>query len=86
MSLSEPGTHTSDVEVTHIDRHGIWILVKGAEYFLPYEEYPWFKEAKISEILDVRLLHEGHLFWEALDVDLSLKILGKPASYPLIYK
>jgi hypothetical protein len=86
MSLSKPGTDTSEPEVTHIDEHGIWILVKGGEYFLPYVEYPWFREARVSQILNVQLLHDDHLFWEALDVDLSLKILRQPESYPLIYK
>lgn len=86
MSSRKPGTGISEAEVTHIDRHGIWVLAKGGEYFLPYEEYPWFREAKISQILDVQLLHEGHLFWEALDVDLSLQILEQPESYPLIYE
>jgi len=86
MSLSKPGMGISEAEVTHIDEHGIWILVKGGEYFLPYEKYPWFREAKVSQILNVQLLHEGHLFWEALDIDLSLRILQRPESYPLIYK
>ena len=86
MSLSKPGTDASEAEVTHIDEHGIWILVKGGEYFLPYAEYPWFREARISQILNVQLLHEDHLFWEALDVDLSLKILRQPEAYPLTYK
>lgn len=85
MSSSQPGTNISEVEVTHIDRHGLWLLVSGGEYFLPYTEYPWFKEAKVSEILDVTLLHQGHLFWKRLDVDLSINMLQEPESYPLIY-
>lgn len=86
MSLSKPGMSTSDAEVTHIDKHGIWVLVNGGEYFLPYADYPWFRDARISQILDVKLLHGGHLSWEALDVDLSLSILNKPEAYPLIYE
>ena len=86
MSSSEIGMSISEVEVTHIDEHGFWLLIKGGEYFLPYDQYPWFRDAKISEILDVQILHQGHLFWESLDVDLSLTGLEKPESYPLTYK
>ena len=35
--------------------------------------------------LDVELLHEDHLFWPDLDVDLSLDSLQCPESFPLIY-
>ena len=79
------GTHTSGVEVGNIDSHGLWLLVAGAEYFLPYEEYPWFREARVADILRVELLHGSHLRWEALDVDLSLEALKAPSGFPLIY-
>jgi hypothetical protein len=86
MKSQEPGKPISEVEIGNIDRHGIWLFVKGAEYFLPYPDYPWFKDAKIADILDVYLLHEDHLHWPALDVDLSVKSLKDPAAYPLVYK
>lgn len=86
MSSSKPGTNISSVEVTHIDEHGLWLLVHGGEYFLPYEQYPWFREARISEILAVQLLHDNHLFWEALDIDLSVESLKNPEAYPLTYQ
>jgi hypothetical protein len=77
---------TSDVEVTNIDKHGLWLLVKGGEYFLPYEEYPWFQEATVGDIVDVQLLHEDHLHWPSLDVDLSIESLRNPEAYPLVYR
>lgn len=86
MKSPQHGTHASDVEVANIDPHGVWLYVNGAEYFLPYPEYPWFKEAKVADILDVRLLHDDHLHWPALDVDLSIKSLREPKAYPLIYR
>jgi hypothetical protein len=51
------------IEITNISIHGIWLYVKGKEYFLPYEDYPWFKDARLSEIQHVQLLHEDHLYW-----------------------
>ena len=77
---------TSDVEVANIDKHGLWVFVRGAEYFLPYSEYPWFRDAKVAHILDVELLHEDHLYWPSLDVDLSVKTLRDPEAYPLTYQ
>ena len=77
---------TSDVEVANIDKHGLWVCARGAEYFLPYSEYPWFRDAKVADILDVELLHEDHLYWPSLDVDLSVKTLRDPEAYPLTYQ
>jgi hypothetical protein len=82
----KPGANISQIEVTHIDEHGIWLYVNGAEYFLSHKEYPWFKEAKIKELLNVQLLHESHIHWPDLDIDLSVAQLKTPESYPLVYR
>jgi hypothetical protein len=58
----------------------------GKEYFLPFEKYPWFKDVKVSSIANVELLHNHHLYWPDLDVDLSIKILSNPEKYPLTFK
>ena len=79
------GSSISEIEISNISSHGLWVYVKGKEYFLPYDEYPWFKEAQIGDILEVELLHETHLHWPRLDVDLELACLGAPEQYPLIY-
>jgi hypothetical protein len=73
------------VEVTNISRHGLWLLVKDKEYFLSYEQFPWFKDARLSQVLDVELLHGFHLHWPALDVDLEVASLENPAAFPLTY-
>lgn len=86
MRSLKHGLNTSKAEVTHIDEHGIWLYLNDAEYFLPHEKYPWFKEAKIKEILNVQLLHESHIHWPDLDVDLSKSQLASPESYPLTYQ
>jgi hypothetical protein len=86
MTSSQHGTSTSEAEVTQIDGQGIWLLVGGAEYFLPHEEYPWFRDARVGEILNVELLDGNHLHWPALDVDLCLDCLKNPGSYPLKYQ
>ncbi len=45
-----------------------------------------FKKATVSEIHNVKLLHDKHLFWKDLDVDLELKSLQNLDQYPLISK
>jgi len=84
MKSQKPGTSISPVEVTNIDAHGLWVFVNGKEYFLPHEEYPWFRTARVSDVLNVQLLHGVHLHWPALDVDLSVKSLENPGEYPLV--
>lgn len=86
MKSSTLGKNISAVEVMHISAHGVWLLVNGGEHFLPYEDFPRFKDATVGDILAVRLLHGTHLYWPKLDVDLSLKSIQDPASYPLIAK
>ena len=86
MKSSQHGASTSEAEVTQIDGQGIWLLVSDAEYFLPHEEYPWFRTARVDEILNVKLLSGGHLHWPSLDVDLCIDSLKNPAGYPLKYE
>jgi hypothetical protein len=83
MSSSQPGEITSAVEVTDISVHGIWILVRYEELFLPYEEFPWFKQASVSAVFNVRLESPEHLYWPELDVDLSLESIRHPERFPL---
>ncbi len=86
MTLQPRGKNISAVEVSHIDISGFWLCVEDKEYFLPYNNYPWFKEAKVKEILNVQLLHGHHLYWAELDVDLEIDTLDNPQDYPLEYK
>lgn len=86
MKLLERGKNTSHVEILNISPHGIWLYAKGKEYFLPYTEFPWFKDARLSEIEHVKLLHGRYLRWEELDVDLALDSIGHLDHYPLKYK
>ena len=86
MKSSVLGKNTSKVEVENISPQGIWLFVKGREYFLSYRNHPWFKEAKVSEIHNVKLLNEMHLHWPDLDVDLEIESLRNPKKYPLVYR
>ncbi len=71
------------VSVENITPFGIWIFVKGKEYFLSYEDYPYFKDQTLKAIQHVQLLHGYHLYWPELDVDLEIDNLENPEKYPL---
>jgi hypothetical protein len=84
MTSSALGTDTSVIEVTNISQHGFWLLIDGTEYFLAFADFPWFREATITAILQVERLHGEHLHWPLLDVDLELDTIRQPEKYPLI--
>jgi len=85
MTSKKLGRNTLKAEVSHVSSQGLWVLVGDKEYFLGYAEYPWFSEAKVSEVMQVELLHRRHLRWPLLDVDLELESLDYPDKFPLIY-
>lgn len=74
------------VEVTNISRHGFWILIHDREMFLPFEQFPWFKDAAVGAILNVTLAGTDHLHWPDLDVDLSVESIDHPEEFPLVSK
>lgn len=84
MRSSKPGKRTSaPVEIQNVSPRGLWILVGDREYFLPTDEFPWFRHATLDELADVRLHHGVHLRWPRLDVDLALDSLERLEAYPL---
>ncbi len=72
------------VEVTNISGHGFWLLLNDEELFLPFSEFPWFRDAPVSKILNITLPFPNHLYWPDLDVDLSVESLRHPENFPLI--
>lgn len=86
MKSQALGIDTSLPEVTNISPHGIWLLAAEEELFLFFEEFLWFKEARVSAILHVECPQPGHFYWPDMDVDLSLKSIKHPERYPLVSK
>ncbi len=80
------GKSTLEIEVTNISAHGFWLLIDDKEYFLPFSEFPWFRNARINEITEVKLISDQHLYWEKLDINLTLSMIQNPNKYPLISK
>jgi Protein of unknown function (DUF2442) len=71
------------IEVTKISQRGLWLFTAGGERFLPFDDFPWFRNAPVAHFLNVEEASPGHYYWPDLDVDLSLKIIEKPGDYPL---
>ena len=81
-----PGTNTSCGEVTSIGSRGFWLLIDDTEYFVPFADYPVFREARVDQIFDVQCLAPGQLHWPDLDADIEVEALGQPERYPLIWR
>ncbi len=72
-------------EVSHISLHGIWLLLSPGEreIFLSYDDFPWFKGAPVSAVLNVQLPKPQHLYWPDLDIDLAVESIERPERFPL---
>ncbi len=45
---------------------------------MSYDDFSWFKDQKIKDILDVEEPSPGHFYWPAIDADLTLEIIKYP--------
>jgi hypothetical protein len=81
-----PGTVTSAPEVTHVSRHGFWLLIGDEELMLRFDQFPWFRRATIEQISQVERPTPGHLYWPLLDIDLSVESVRDPGAFPLVSK
>ena len=84
MTSSALGASISAVEVTNISRHGFWVLLNDEELFLPFSEFPWFRDVAVAKILHVELPSRDHLYWPELDVDLAVQSIRHPDRFPLV--
>lgn len=48
-----PGTTTLAAEVTHISKHGFWLLLADEELLVPFDQFPWFRKGTIEQISEV---------------------------------
>ena len=84
MTSAALGTNISSVEVTNISQHGFWVLLNDEELFLPFSDFPWFRDVAIGKILHVELSSPNHLYWPDLDVDLAVESIRNPEHFPLV--
>lgn len=84
MKSGQRGRSTSAVEVGNVTRQGFWLLLDDRELFLPFADFPWFRDASIEGITTVERPSPHHLYWPLLDVDLAVESIEHPEQYPLI--
>lgn len=84
-NLSTDSQNTS-VSVLMINAQGIMLSVQGNDFFISYNRMPWLRNARISDVLNVRMSGRSAIEWETLGVDLEIESLKHPERYPLIMK
>jgi hypothetical protein len=67
-----------------VSAHGFWLFVGARELFVPFEQFPWFRDASIRAITNVQLPSPHHLYWPDLDIDLAVESIEYPEKYPLV--
>lgn len=82
MKSSVRGKDTLEIEVTNISSHGIWLFVRDKELFMSYDDFPWFKNQTLQDILNVEEVSPEHYHWPAIDVDLTKEIIENPKKFP----
>lgn len=85
MKSQKRGKNILEAEVLNVSIRGLWILIKDHEYFLPYKDFPWFKNASIKELHNFKMVRGKYLSWPDIDVDLEIESIKSPKKYPLKY-
>ena len=86
MTSFRPGESTFQAEVTSIVAVGFWLLADDREYFVPFADYPAFREATVAQIVNVEQPGPGQLHWADLDIDIELAGLDEPERFPLQFR
>lgn len=88
MTSETLGTSISRPEITNISAHGFWLFDDDTqqEYFLSFQNFPWFAKASIEQITTVTREGRSVFHWPSLDVDLDLDRIEHPDRYPLLAK
>jgi len=86
MKSAKRGNATSTAEVVHVSSHGFWIMLDPPrrELYLPFESFPWFREATIRQLSHIEVERQHLIRWPDLDVDLDVDRIEHPERYPLV--
>jgi len=72
------------VEVTTISESGFSVRVEGRELFVAFDQFPWFRHARVSDLFQVELVTPDQLRWPTIDADLSVRSIEHPEEFPLV--
>jgi hypothetical protein len=80
------GAPTSEIEVSLVSNKGFWLLLDDEELFVPFADFPWFRQATYEQLAAIERPSTEHIYWPQLDVDLAVKSIRDPAAFPLVSK
>ena len=83
---SNKNTEISSVKILSINPEEIYLSVAGKDYFISYNKVPWFRNARVNEIMNVSMMGRMGIRWEDLDVDLEIDSLEHPEKYQHVIK
>ncbi len=86
MRSRAPGISISDGEITGIAATGFWLLVHDREYFVPFADYPAFRDATVAQIYHFEQPGPRQFHWPELDADIELDALDHPERFPLQFR
>lgn len=86
MTLSKLGEDTLQVEITSITAIGLWLLAGNREYFVPFADYPAFREGTVDQIVNVQQPAPDQFYWPDLDIDIETAALNDPQRFPLPFQ
>ncbi len=72
------------VRILDFSSHGFWVDLGNEKLYAAYVDFPWFASATLAQLEDVQRPSADHLYWPALDIDLSVVSLRDPAAFPLV--
>lgn len=84
MKFAPLGQGTSGAEIADVSEHGFWLLLDCEKLFVPFEQFPWFRDASLESLMNLERPSPHHLHWPDLDVDLAVDSIRHPEDFPLI--
>lgn len=81
MDSMTRGTDISAVQVTSISKHGLWLRTIDKGLFIPFQDFPVFQNASVSEIMNVRRPVPNYLYWPDLGMELAVRSIQR---FPLV--
>ncbi len=63
---------------------GFWLVLGGERLFVPFAEFPWFRDVPEKQLSKVERPHPDHLYWPDLDIDLAVASIRDPSKFPLV--
>lgn len=73
MKFSTHGQGFSGVEVTNINKYGLWLVTRDHELFISFKQFPQFQDASVRKLMNVEQPTPNCLHWPDLDIDLAVE-------------